>query len=143
MTQRDAYLIPRLDEFLEFVADYSQLTKFDLYSEYHQLYIAEECVPLLAFSCEFDYFEQLYMLFGPTTVPATFQYIIDAECYNYARVYFDNIVIVSKIYHEYVEYVYDVLKVITNSQFNINANKSILFTKKLKTLEFILSVTFI
>jgi hypothetical protein len=77
------------------------------------------------------------------TALAVFQYVMDtllgAQHYNYARAYFDNIVIASKAFDEYVLHVHNVLNAILNGQFSINTKKLIFFTKKLKTLGFILS----
>lgn len=47
----------------------------------------------------------------------------------------------SRVLDKYIQYVYNVLEAITDGQFNINANKSTLFARELRTLRFILSGT--
>lgn len=83
------------------------------------------------------------MPFSLITALAAFQYIMDmllsVQHYRFIRAYFNNIVIAFRTLNKYVLYICNVLKAITNDQFNINTNKSTLFAKKLRTLGFILS----
>lgn len=69
--------------------------------------------------------------------------LLGVQHYGFARAYFNNIVITSRIFDKHIQHVYDVLEAITDSQFNINTNKLTLFAKKLRTLRFVLSGTVI
>jgi hypothetical protein len=64
---------------------------------------------------------------------------LEMSCYSYAHAYFDNIVIISMIFIEYITHFTEIIKEISKKEFKINAAKSTLFVTELYILSYVIS----
>ena len=96
-TQLDAYPVPRMDDFINKVAQYRVFTSIDLKSAYHQIPLREEDRPLTAFEADGGLWEFTRLSPGVTNGGSCFQRCVDnmieKEGVPDTFAYFDNIYI--------------------------------------------------
>ncbi|GBB92559.1 hypothetical protein RclHR1_20220005 [Rhizophagus clarus] len=112
-TENDAYSLPRIDELLERYKTANWFTSLDLASGYHQIEIEKEDKEKTAFTYSQGLYEWNIMPFGLKTAPATFQRLMDEILKDYIGkfvvVYLDDILIYSKNFEDYMDYIRKVL----------------------------------
>jgi hypothetical protein len=112
-TIKNRYPIPCIDELMDELHGAVFFTNIDLQSRYHQISIKEQDIEKAAFRCHFGHFEFLVMLFGLTNAPATFQscmnHIFKGQLRKYLLVFFDDILIYSRTWDEYLAHLEEVL----------------------------------
>jgi hypothetical protein len=90
------------------------LSKIDLHSGYHQIYICAEDIPKMAFSMRYGFYEYLVTSFGLTNALAHFIYLMNSmfteELEKFVMVFIDNILICSKRTDEHEEHLRVVLQ---------------------------------
>ena len=107
-TIKDAYSLPCIDETLDSLQGSQWFSSLDLKSGYWQVKMAEESMPLTAFTMGLlGFYECSRMTFGLTNVPATFQWLMET-CLgdlnlNWCIIYLDDIVIFSKYLASHLE----------------------------------------
>ena len=72
-TQLDAYPMPRIDEFINKLAQYRVFTSIDLKSAYHQVPLKDSDKPFTAFEAEGELWQYKRMPFGVTNGGSCFQ----------------------------------------------------------------------
>ena len=96
-TQLDAYPVPRIDDLVEQIAQYTVFSTIDLKSAYHQYPIREEDAPYTAFEAEGGLYQFKRLPFGVTNGVAIFQREMDNFVKNHdlkaTFPYMDNITI--------------------------------------------------
>ena len=122
-TIKNRYPIPRIDEL--FRAKY--FSKINLRSGYHQIRVKEEDVQKTAFRCDYGHFEFLVMPFGLTNALAKFQacmnIIFCKQLRRFVLAFFDDILIYSKTWEEYLQHLEIVLKTLQEQSLYVNMYK--------------------
>ncbi|XP_014613889.1 PREDICTED: uncharacterized protein LOC106792185 [Polistes canadensis] len=109
ITIRDAYPMPRTDEFFDALKGAKIFSKLDAKSGYHQIDMHPEDIEKTAFGCKEGLFEFVKMPFGLVNGPATFQRVLRDFINKFVVVYMDDILIFSKTQEEHEVHVRTVL----------------------------------
>ncbi len=99
VTEKEPYYIPGFDEMVEKVGTGKVLSKVDLAKGFHQVLVEEKDRDKTCFICPFGKFRFKRMPFGLTNAPSVFQRLMDGVlvgCEEFARVYIDDILVVSQ-----------------------------------------------
>jgi hypothetical protein len=114
-TIKKRYPIPRIDELMDELHGAVFVLKIDLRSGYHYINIREKDITKMAFRCHFGHFEFLVMPFGLTNALATFQtcmnHIFRDQLRKSILVFFDDILVYSKIWQEHMMHLDEVLSI--------------------------------
>ena len=99
LTRKDAYSLPRIQDYLDNIGKSKRLSKIDLTSGYWQIHVQELSIPKTAFNTRSGKYEFIAMPFGLCNAPATFQRIMNDALRDFLGkfviVYLDDIVIYS------------------------------------------------
>ena len=116
MTIKNHYPLPHVDDFLDKLKNVVYITKLDLRSGYHHIWIAENDVWKTAFQTKEGIFEWLVMLFRLCNAPTTFMRVMNGVFHSYIDkfviVYLDDILIFSSTWEEHINHVKQVLEVL-------------------------------
>jgi hypothetical protein len=138
ITVKNRCTIPRIDDFLDAVAESEYFTSLDLTSGYHQILISEEDRPKTAFRTPFGHFQFKVLIEVLPNAPATFQTVMNSIFHPYIRkfviVYIDDILIFSKTEAEHQAHVRLVLEMLKREKFYVCKAKSSFAQKEIKYL---------
>ncbi|KAF9761270.1 Retrovirus-related Pol polyprotein from transposon [Nosema granulosis] len=116
ITVKDAYPMPRTDEFFDALEGATIFSKLDAKSGYHQIDMYPTDIEKTAFGCREGLYEFLKMPFGLVNGPATFQRVMNEILSEFINkcvvVYMDDILIYSRTEADHKEDVQRVLKVL-------------------------------
>nr|GFA67390.1 putative reverse transcriptase domain-containing protein [Tanacetum cinerariifolium] len=110
---KNRYPLPRIDDLFDQLRGSSVYSKIDLRSDYYQLRIKEEDIPITAFRTRYGHFEFQVMPFGLTNAPAIFMDLMNRVC----KPYLDKFVIM---------FIYDILIYLKNKEDHKEHLKTIL-----------------
>ena len=101
--------------------------KIDLRYGYHQIRVRDQDIPKTAFRCHYGHFEFLVMPFGLTNAPPTFQscmnHIFCSHLKKFVLVFFDDILIYSRAWEEYLQHIEVVLRIVGEQHFYAKLSK--------------------
>ena len=106
-TVKDAYSLPHIEESLDCLNGLCIFTSLDLKSEYWQVLMDDDNIPLTAFTVgPLGFYECLHMPFSLTNALATFQWLMES-CLGVLHlqqciIYLDDIIIFSKTVDEHL-----------------------------------------
>ncbi len=136
-TVKEPYYIPSFYEMVEKVGSGNVLSKVDLAKGFHQVMVKEKDRDKTAFVCPFGKFRFRRMPFGLTNAPSVFQRLMDevfVDCEEFARVYIDDILVVSKDWKSHLGHLRELLEVLRQAGLTCKETKCC-FGKR--TLEFL------
>ena len=115
----------------------------DLATGFHQLRIAEECVPLTAFRGPGIFYEWLVMPFGLCNAPAYFVDLMNrvfrGVLNKFVLVFIDDILIYSKSKPEHEKHLEQVLEILRKNVFKAKFSKCVFWQEEVKFLGHVVS----
>nr|XP_022906843.1 uncharacterized protein LOC111418530 [Onthophagus taurus] len=142
MTERDAYLLPRISWTLDRLRDAKYLTSLDIKSAYWQIPMEEGSKKYTAFTIpNRGLYQFKRMPFGLSNSTATWQRFIDSvlgtDLEPYVFVYLDDIVIVTSTFEKHLEVLTEVLRRINKAGLTLSRDKCKFCRESLKYLGYV------
>ncbi len=137
VTVREPYYIPGFDEMVERVGVGRVLSKLDLEKGFHQVVVDVEDRMKTAFVCPFGKFQFKRMPFGLTNAPSVFQRLMDMvlkDCWEYARVYIDDVLVVSESWRVHLRQLEEVFEALKVAGLTVKRKKCVFGKRKLEFL---------
>ena len=133
-TIKNKYPLPRIGELLDRLGKAKIFSKIDLRSGYYQVRIKEGDIPKTAFNTRFGHYEFTVMPFGLINAPATFNRLMTdlfrKELDDFVLVFFDDILIYSKINEEHEQHLCHVLELLKGAKRYAKKSKCTFFVDK-------------
>ena len=143
-TIKDAYSLPRIEEFLDCLNGAVRFTSLDLKAGYWQVEMEENSIPYTAFTVgPLGFYECVRMPFGLTNARATFQRLMES-CLGdyhlkYCIIYLDDIIIFSKTPEEHISRLCKVFQKLDEAGLCLKPNKCKFFRDRLEYLGHVVS----
>ncbi len=137
VTVKEPYYIPGLEEMLERVGSGKVLSKVDLAKGFHQVEVVEKDREKTSFSCPFGKFQYRRMPFGLCNAPSVFQRLMDcvlSGCEDYAKVYIDDILVVSESWEVHARHLRRLLEVLREAGLTCKRSKCVFGKRRLEFL---------
>nr|GEU30431.1 putative reverse transcriptase domain-containing protein [Tanacetum cinerariifolium] len=126
LTVKNRYPLPRIDDLFDQLQGSSVYFKIDLQSEYHQLRIKEEDIPITAFRTRYGHLEFQVMPFGLTNAPAVFMELMNRVCKPYhdkfVIVFINDILVYSKDEKEHGKHLKIILELLKKQRFGVHVD---------------------
>ena len=137
----DSYLLPRIDDTLDALANAKYFCTLDLIQGYHQVELEEESKEKTSFyapHCNPSQWEYNFMPFGLIKAPRTFQRLMDRVIqgleYEIALAYLDDVIVFGPTLDVTMDRMVTVLERLRSANLKLKAKKCILFSKKVNYL---------
>jgi hypothetical protein len=113
MKIKNKYHIPRIDYLLDAIHGAIYFTKIDLCSGYHHIRMRKRDIHKITFRCHYGHYEFLFIPFGLTNAPTTFQscmnHIFNKKLRKFMLVFFDDLLIYRKTWEDHLKHVDEIL----------------------------------
>ena len=126
ITVPDPYLMPRIDEIIDTLAEAKFLSTLDLNKGFHQVPLRSQDKPKTAFCTSWGKFQYTRMPFGLRGAPATFQRLMDEaldDHLDYSRAYLDDIVVFSTSWNQHLQHLTAILERLKELGLTVKAAK--------------------
>ena len=127
LTIKNKYLLPLISDVFDQLGGAKYFTKLDLWSRYHQVWIAEGDQPKTACVTRYGSFQFTVMPFGLTNTLATFCTLLNEVFCDlldkFIVVYLDDIIIYNKSLEEHVEHLRVIFKLLRDNQLYVKEEK--------------------
>ena len=143
-TVKDAYVLPRIEETLDYLAWSKWFSALDLKLGYWQVELDEENKPLTAFTAgPLGFYECEWMPFGATNTPATLKRMMKT-CLgdlhlNWCLIYLDDIIVFAKTQEEAITRLGTIFQKLREARLKLKPSKCELFKTSLLNLGHIVS----
>jgi len=131
---KDVYLLPRMDDCIEFLGDAKVFSTLDCNLGYWQIPVADEDRDKTTFVCHEGAYCCNRLPFGLLNAPATFQRAIDMILgglkWKSCLVYLDDIIVFSQLAGEHVEHLREVFEALRGAGVSLTAKKCHLFQEE-------------
>ncbi len=137
VTIKEPYYIPGLEEMLERVGSGSVLSKVDLAKGFHQVEVEERDREKTSFVCPFGKYQYRRMPFGLANAPSVFQRLMDevlVECVDFAKVYIDDVLVVSGCWEVHVMHLRKLFGVLREAGLTCKRSKCVFGRRRLEFL---------
>ncbi len=137
LTLKEPYYIPGLEEMLERVGSGRVLSKVDLAKGFHQVEVVSKDREKTSFVCPFGKFQYKRMPFGLCNAPSVFQRLMDevlVECVDFARVYIDDVLVVSGCWEVYVLHLRKLFETLREAGLTCKMSKCVFGKRRLEFL---------
>ena len=128
ISQKDSYLIPRIDETLRTIAAAKYISKVDVISAFHQIRVKDGDEWKIAFNTRFGLYEWLVIPFGLIGAPATFQryinWVLRDELDICCSAYIDDMVIYNDTQKEHRSVVLRIIRKLADAGLQLDFDKS-------------------
>nr|XP_016447594.1 PREDICTED: uncharacterized protein LOC107772617 [Nicotiana tabacum] len=143
-TLKNKFTIPPIvEDLLDELGGSKIFSKIDLSSGYHQLRMAKEDVPKIAFRTHSGHFEYLVMPFGLSNAPAIFQglmnFIFQKFLIKYVLVFFDDIFIYSSTIEDHLIHLRSVFVEMSKHQFFAKKSKCFSGVQRIEYLGYLIT----
>ena len=120
LTIKNKYPLPRIDDLFDQLSGARVFSQLDLATGFHQLYIAEDSIPLTSFRTRYGSYEWLVMPFGLTNAPAYFFDLMNRVFKDFldrfVLIFIDDILVYSKTEEEHEKHLRIVLETLRSNQ---------------------------
>lgn len=127
-----------IDELLDKLGATSCFSKLDLRQGSHQIRMAEEDIPKIAFRTHTGHYEYCVMPFGLCNPPTTFQTTMNELLRPFLRkfiaVFFDDILVYNNSWADHIQHLEAVFNTLTQSSFYLRASKCVFAKTNLQYL---------
>ncbi len=126
ITTKEPYYIPSFDEMVEKVGAGKVMSKIDLAKGFHQVLVEESDRDKTCFVCPFGKYRFRRMPFGLTNAPSVFQRLMEevlVGCTDCARVYIDDILVVSESWSSHLGHLRRVLEALKEAGLTCKRSK--------------------
>nr|GEV92982.1 putative reverse transcriptase domain-containing protein [Tanacetum cinerariifolium] len=138
LTVKNRYPLLRIDDLFDQRQVSSVYSKNNQRSDYHQLRIREEDIPITAFRTRYGHFEFQVMPFGLTNAPALFVDLMNRVCKPYLDkfviLFIDDILIYSKNKEDHKKYLKIILELLKNERLYAKFSKCDFWLKSVQFL---------
>ncbi len=137
VTVKEPYYIPGLEELLERVGSGRVLSKVDLAKGFHQVEVVESDREKTCFVCPFGKYQYRRMPFGLCNAPSVFQRLMEevlVECEDYAKVYIDDVLVVSGSWEVHVRHLRKLFEIVKEAGLTCKRSKCVFGKRKLEFL---------
>ncbi len=137
VTVKEPYYIPGLEEMMERVGSGRVLSKVDLAKGFHQVEVVSEDREKTCFVCPFGKYQYRRMPFGLANAPSVFQRLMDevlVECVDFAKVYIDDVLVVSGCWEVHVMHLRKLFGVLKEAGLTCKRSKCVFGKRKLEFL---------
>ena len=127
MTEKNKYLLPRIDDLFNQLKGASVFSNIDLRSRYHHLRIKDVDVHKTVFRMRYGHYEFLVMSFGLTNAPAAFidlmNHVFRSYVDRFVVVFINDILVYSKDREDHDTHLWVVLETLRNEQLYAKLSK--------------------
>lgn len=132
-TINNQHPIPQINDHIDELHRETFFSKIELRFGYHQIWVREKDVEKTMFKCYHGHFEFLFMSFGLTNAPTTFQSTMNrmshSQLQRFVLVFFNEILVYSKTWDDLVAHLYIVLDILDIASLYANESKCVLRMK--------------
>jgi hypothetical protein len=143
VTNKNKYLLPRIDDLFDQLRGVCVFSKIDLRSGYHQLKVRECDIPKTAFISRYGLYEFMVMSFGLTYALAYFMYLMNKVFMEYLDkfvvVFIDGILVYSRSEEEHEEHLRLVLQKLRDHRLYAKLSKYEFWLKQVAFLGHVIS----
>ena len=143
VTIKDAYPLPRIDDFLDQLSGNSWFSTLDLFTGYWQVEVEEGDRAKTAFATRRGLFQFRQMPFGLCTAPATFQRLMETVLaglqWEICLVYLDDVIVFGKTFEGMLQNLRTVFDCLANAGLKLKPKKCALFSKQVRYLGHVIS----